>query len=259
MAAYIKALIGESGEKTIGITLTGREDGSEEEMAAVGCLIKTLPINISLQSENDFQELVKKCHGKIAELYSYGKCELSEIKKKKMAHSKRHIELFDDIYAFQNYTNVAELYEKYGIINIDSAARINYGRTLVVTLGKEVELGMMYGPQYNSEDIDIFLENMKKLLLAEIAPLSRNNIPNTLDIVRSVWKEILNNNHIDDMDNFFELGGDSITSLRVSLKLRDFGIYIPADSLFHYQSIAELVDYINSINNTKQINGENVN
>lgn len=43
LAAYIKALIGEAGKKTLGITLSGREDVSEEEMAAVGCLIKTLP------------------------------------------------------------------------------------------------------------------------------------------------------------------------------------------------------------------------
>ena len=70
---------------------------------------------------------------------------------------------------------------------------------------------------------------------------------NVLAIVRSVWKEVLNNEQILDTDNFFELGGDSISSLRASLKLRDYGIFVPADSLFHYQSITELVNYIKSI------------
>ena len=32
LAAYIKALIGEAGKKTLGITLSGREDVSEEDM-----------------------------------------------------------------------------------------------------------------------------------------------------------------------------------------------------------------------------------
>lgn len=97
-------------------------------MAAVGCLIKTLPINIDLHKETEFKKLVQKCHEKIAELYLYGKCKLSEIKKKKMKYAKEHIELFDDVYAFQNYTNIADLYKKYNIVSVDSAAEINYGR-----------------------------------------------------------------------------------------------------------------------------------
>lgn len=247
LAAYIKALIGEAGKKTLGITLSGREDVSEEEMAAVGCLIKTLPINIDLHKETEFKKLVQKCHEKIAELYLYGKCKLSEIKKKKMKYAKEHIELFDDVYAFQNYTNIADLYKKYNIVSVDSAAEINYGRTLVVTLGKEVEIGMMYGQQYNAEDIDLFLKNIRKILIEEIQPLLGDQAMNVLAIVRSVWKEVLNNEQILDTDNFFELGGDSISSLRASLKLRDYGIFVPADSLFHYQSITELVNYIKSI------------
>lgn len=247
LAAYIKALIGEAGKKTLGITLSGREDVSEEEMAAVGCLIKTLPINIDLHKETEFKKLVQKCHEKIAELYLYGKCKLSEIKKKKMKYAKEHIELFDDVYAFQNYTNIADLYKKYNIVSVDSAAEINYGRTLVVTLGKDVEIGMMYGQQYNAEDIDLFLKNIRKILIKEIQPLLGDQAMNVLAIVRSVWKEVLNNEQILDTDNFFELGGDSISSLRASLKLRDYGIFVPADSLFHYQSITELVNYIKSI------------
>lgn len=253
LAAYVKALIGESGEKTLGITLSGREDISEE-MMAVGCLIRTLPINMNLQQETVFKELVQKCHDKIAELYLYGKYTLSEIKKKMMENTRGHIELFDDVYAFQNYTNLADLYEKYNIISIDSTAKINYGRTLVVTLGKDVEMGMMYGQQYRSEEIELFLKEMKEILVTEILSSTINQFTNTLTIVRGVWKEILNNDQISDTDNFFELGGDSITSLRVSLKLRDYGIFVPADSLFHYQSINELVDFIKSADTTQEAN-----
>lgn len=145
--------------------------------------------------------------------------------------------------------DVARLIEtfKYNIVSVDSAAEINYGRTLVVTLGKEVEIGMMYGQQYNAEDIDLFLKNIRKILIEEIQPLLGDQAMNVLAIVRSVWKEVLNNEQILDTDNFFELGGDSISSLRASLKLRDYGIFVPADSLFHYQSITELVNYIKSI------------
>lgn len=45
-----------------------------------------------------------------------------------MKYAKEHIELFDDVYAFQNYTNIADLYKKYNIVSVDSAAEINYGR-----------------------------------------------------------------------------------------------------------------------------------
>ena len=110
-----------------------------------------------------------------------------------MKYAKEHIELFDDVYAFQNYTNIADLYKKYNIVSVDSAAEINYGRTLVVTLGKVVEIGMMYCQQYNAEDIDLFLKNIRKILIEEIQPLLGDQAMNVLAIVRSVWKEVLNN------------------------------------------------------------------
>lgn len=37
-------------------------------------------------------------------------------------------------------------------------------------IGKDVEIGMMYGQQYNAEDIDLFLKNIKKILIEEIQP-----------------------------------------------------------------------------------------
>ncbi|OXA89994.1 non-ribosomal peptide synthetase [Flavobacterium hercynium] len=59
-----------------------------------------------------------------------------------------------------------------------------------------------------------------------------------------IWQEVLCVDQVGITDNFFELGGHSISAINVTTRInKEFSINYPLDSLFHYNSIAELVKY----------------
>ena len=48
-------------------------------------------------------------------------------------------------------------------------------------------------------------------------------------------------------DNFFEIGGDSISSIRIISKAKNYGLKIKPDQIFQYQTIADLAKNIENI------------
>ncbi|MFJ6574294.1 amino acid adenylation domain-containing protein, partial [Streptomyces sp. NPDC091292] len=59
-------------------------------------------------------------------------------------------------------------------------------------------------------------------------------------VLADAWAEILGVERVGIEDNFFDLGGDSIISIRVVARARDFGVHVTAAQLFDHQTVAGL-------------------
>ncbi|PTH83159.1 non-ribosomal peptide synthetase, partial [Streptomyces sp. A244] len=59
-------------------------------------------------------------------------------------------------------------------------------------------------------------------------------------ILAETWAEVLGVERVGIEDNFFDLGGDSIISIRVVARARDFGVHVTAAQLFDHQTVAGL-------------------
>ena len=57
-----------------------------------------------------------------------------------------------------------------------------------------------------------------------------------------IWEEVLGFSPINKDDNFFEIGGDSILSIQIIAKARKNGLVLESNTLFEYQTIAELAN-----------------
>ncbi len=61
-----------------------------------------------------------------------------------------------------------------------------------------------------------------------------------------IWEQVLGIQPIGIHDNFFEIGGDSILSIQIVAKAREADLGLKTNQLFEYQSIAALVQNIDS-------------
>jgi len=60
-----------------------------------------------------------------------------------------------------------------------------------------------------------------------------------------IWEHVLRIDQVGIHDNFFELGGASMQSLQVVNKASEAGLWLTPESLFQYQTIAELAEAAN--------------
>ena len=67
-----------------------------------------------------------------------------------------------------------------------------------------------------------------------------------------IWSEVLKHDVIGIHDNFFELGGDSIRSLQIVAKAKDYNLLVKTNDIFHYQTIAKLAPEVQR-NQHKQV------
>ncbi|WP_269745345.1 phosphopantetheine-binding protein [Pontibacillus litoralis] len=77
---------------------------------------------------------------------------------------------------------------------------------------------------------------------------SNDNAITIEKIVVSAWKDILQVDSLKLSDNFFDLGGDSISSLRIALRLKKSNTNISPTAIFSNQTIEELVNHISEVN-----------
>ncbi|PHS10320.1 MAG: hypothetical protein COA88_02425 [Kordia sp.] len=63
-----------------------------------------------------------------------------------------------------------------------------------------------------------------------------------------VWSEVLEVKLIGRQDNFFSLGGDSIKAIPIAARLKKQGVVIDVRDIFQYQTISELADYYDIMN-----------
>ncbi|MFJ2264725.1 amino acid adenylation domain-containing protein, partial [Streptomyces sp. NPDC087844] len=59
-------------------------------------------------------------------------------------------------------------------------------------------------------------------------------------VLAEVWAQVLGVARVGVEDNFFELGGDSISSIRVVARAREFGVHVTVAQLFDHQTVATL-------------------
>ncbi|MGN9822060.1 non-ribosomal peptide synthase/polyketide synthase, partial [Streptomyces sp. SD11] len=59
-------------------------------------------------------------------------------------------------------------------------------------------------------------------------------------ILADAWAQVLGLDRVGVEDNFFDLGGDSIISIRVVARAREFGVHVTAAQLFDHQTVASL-------------------
>ncbi|MCP4150001.1 MAG: AMP-binding protein, partial [bacterium] len=65
-----------------------------------------------------------------------------------------------------------------------------------------------------------------------------------------VWRQILNIDGIDTMgvnDNFFNLGGDSIKSIQIASRMREYDLKLEVKDLFTHQTIKQLAPHVKTI------------
>lgn len=63
--------------------------------------------------------------------------------------------------------------------------------------------------------------------------------------ILKIWCDVLQLKRIGIHDNFFEIGGHSLRATQVSLHLEDsFGIDVPINTLFNFDTIAELASFV---------------
>lgn len=86
-------------------------------------------------------------------------------------------------------------------------------------------------------------------LIREIQDLDSQTVNETLSLIEAqvhqIFREQLNVKHLSKYDRFFDQGGNSLDSLTVLLKLeRQFGLRLNQDFLYNYQTVAEVVQYL---------------
>lgn len=107
-------------------------------------------------------------------------------------------------------------------------------------------------PTYPFEKISCWNENKNPLLFNNVNSKPAAEKPKLLvenlseeEIVVSILKEILQNDHLSLTDDFFELGGNSIVGVQFINRINElFGITIHFDALFECYEINEIVTLI---------------
>ena len=80
---------------------------------------------------------------------------------------------------------------------------------------------------------------MLRQLTGYVAP--RNEVE---QILADIWQNVLDVEQVGIHDNFFDLGGASIQSLQVVASASLAGFHINPETIFEYQTIAELAEQL---------------
>ncbi|NRS16242.1 amino acid adenylation domain-containing protein [Brevibacillus sp. HB1.4B] len=83
--------------------------------------------------------------------------------------------------------------------------------------------------------------------LMEVPEMEGDFVPPTTEtenILANVWAEILGLDKVGIHNNFFGLGGDSIHTIRVVARAKQFGLELTPQQIFQFQTIAELAEVV---------------
>jgi acyl carrier protein len=79
---------------------------------------------------------------------------------------------------------------------------------------------------------------------SEPGAISRS-VKATRETVTEIWREVLGSEKVDLHDNFLQLGGDSLSAMRLLLRLKKrLDIELDLDTIFRFPTIQELVEFI---------------
>lgn len=236
----------------VGVTNSGRQNLELDELNVIGCLLNTLPMKVNFGKLSTFDELLDEVHEYLKNLVKHGDVSLNRVLKSTKRTLRENSEMFSNIFVFQDYPINNELFSNMGVSDIDYRAGSNFNSSFIVSLNDKTEIGFMFNDETKRYKIQSFLkrfqENIDKMLEnklnLEILSEDENSIEN---IVMTAWKDILQRDDLKLSDNFFDLGGDSISSLRIALRLKKSNINISPTAIFSNQTIEELVDHISKV------------
>ena len=249
-SAYLLSLknLKEDFDFNIGVTTSGRQNLGTDEIDSITCLINTLPLHIHLTDINVDNILVKSAD-LLNKLHLYGDIPLNTIQNMSSNILGKSVQLFDKLFVYQNYPNNYDEYQKLWISGITSRAGINLNSALIInqTLDNLTEIGYMCNELEKEKYVQL-LEDM----IASLKKIYYHFNKHIKDTVRSIWIDVLNRVDISDDDNFFKLGGDSISCLRISLRLKKEGYIVNPDVVFNNPTINKLVLFLSeNIKNSK--------
>ncbi|KGX84027.1 hypothetical protein N784_15290 [Pontibacillus litoralis JSM 072002] len=237
----------------VGVTNSGRQNLGLEELNLVGCLLNTLPMKVDFKQIPTFDELLDEVQKYLTNLVKHGDVSLNSILRSSKRTLRENSEMFSDIFVFQDYPINNELFDEIGISDIDYRAGSNFNRSFIVSLNYKTEVGFMFNDETKRFKIQSFLkrfeEDIMRMLENKLEINNSNDNAITIEkIVVSAWKDILQVDSLKLSDNFFDLGGDSISSLRIALRLKKSNTNISPTAIFSNQTIEELVNHISEVN-----------
>jgi acyl-coenzyme A synthetase/AMP-(fatty) acid ligase/thioesterase domain-containing protein/acyl carrier protein len=66
-----------------------------------------------------------------------------------------------------------------------------------------------------------------------------------IEVLRNIWKSVLQYSDVADKDDFTDLGGDSLNSVRILVAVHEqFGCDLPPDTLHRYPTLALFAEYV---------------
>lgn len=246
LAAYLMSskAMGNVESKNVGITSSGRQNLTGAEIEAVTCLINTLPICIDF-NEIELDNAIKIAKDKLNEINIYGDMSFNDLKKKINQKTNVNNDVYSDIFVFQNYPIRTSEFSKLGVKEVISNAGINYGSTFIANALSDgrMEIGMMC-TEDKSKYFGSFLDEVIKVLIKFINH-NKTQSPTRIEfMVSAAWSNVLKKENLGKKDDFFELGGDSISSMRISLKLKKAGLDAKPNLAFEYPTIEKMVNYL---------------
>jgi acyl-coenzyme A synthetase/AMP-(fatty) acid ligase/thioesterase domain-containing protein/acyl carrier protein len=92
-----------------------------------------------------------------------------------------------------------------------------------------------------------FKVDRKNLPRPPLAPIDEDSSPSAemIEVLRNIWKSVLQCSDFTDDDNFDDLGGDSLNAVRVLVAVHErFGCDLPPDTLHRFPTLALFADHV---------------
>ncbi|MEB3358049.1 MAG: amino acid adenylation domain-containing protein [Synechococcales bacterium] len=179
----------DESDVVFGITVSGRDillNGVEE---MVGLFINTLPLRITLSSDDSGETFLKQLQRDLQDLQNYSHMPLVEIQRlSELSHN-----LFNTLVVIENYPIDQALHEYRQTLPIKSVAvseRTNYPLNLVVIPGKQLSLNFAYNSKlFPAQTIERLANHFKVLLQAIVN--NRSASTTTLPILTDAEQQLL--------------------------------------------------------------------
>jgi len=165
-------------EVVFGQTVSGRPGEIEGVENMIGLFINTIPIRVSVNDELSITDWIKELHSQHVTRESFGYLPLVEIKSAAGISSSQN--LFDSLLVVQNYPTGEGLKSRgsqssdeldFDITAVGSDIGTDYGLTLIVIPGEEIELKLGYSSgSYEQATIDRLLTHLQSIFAAMINP-----------------------------------------------------------------------------------------
>ncbi len=162
-----------SGETDVvyGVTVSGRPADLVKAESIVGMFINTLPMRVTIDTQESLLSWLKKIQSQLAEIQQYEYSPLIEVQG--WSQVPRGVPLFESILVFENYPVDRVLQEWQSdleIENINTFDNTNYPLTITVIPGCELKIAIAYEcDRFDVSTIDRILGHLQTLLEAMVS------------------------------------------------------------------------------------------